>query len=97
MHLNHSTTTLYYLLDDKQAEANASAILLCGAMHLAKLIEYVWLIFLRDSLARIFDTDLQALSRLLKYNFKGDLTYACKLQCVLDQVNEYLEQASLIA
>ena len=66
-------------------------------MHLAKLVEYVWLIFLRDALARILDTDLQALSRRLKDNVKGDTTFACEHQCVLDQVNEYLEQASLIA
>ena len=66
-------------------------------MHPPKLLEQVWQIFIRNALARVFYADVQALSLLIKEDIELDWAGARELYSVLEQVNEYLEQAPLIA
>ena len=48
-------------------------------MHLSKLVEKVWQIFLWNALARVFYADVQALCLLIKQHIEVDRADARKL------------------
>ena len=92
-----TTTALYYMLYYVEAETDTTAVLLRGSMHFAELQEQFRQIFLFYTFACVFHAYLQAGGRCVVDDTYYDASLRRKPDCIFDQVDKYLKQASLVA
>ena len=96
LHWDDSTTCFYDLLHNRQAESDPVVVHFCSSVQTSKLRKEALHIFSNNTCACIFDLDNQAFSSVVIVGLDFDSTVARKLDCIANQVYQYLFKPSRI-